>query len=388
MTGDAASDGALLRTALYDCHHAAAARMVDFGGWDMPIQYKTGIRAEHLAVRAGVGVFDLSHMGRLYVRGADAMALVQWLTTNDASRLAPGRAQYSLICGSDGQILDDIIAYNLGAEMLLVVNASNRLKVLAWIEQNQQNGPLAGLDAKIYDATAETAMIGFQGPESERLLQDLVDVDLSTLRYYAALSGTADGKPGLIARTGYTGEDGFEVIVAAADGPSTWNTLLEGRGGVTPMACGLGARDTLRLEAGMPLYGHEIDESCNPFEAGLGRVVKLAKGELSGKAALERVAEAGPERKLIAFELTAGGVPRQGYAILDADAAVGQVTSGNVSPSLGTPIGMAYVPLRLSEPGTAIAVEIRGKAVPAKVVTLPFYPHKTKKIAAPSTSRS
>lgn len=362
--------------------------MVDFGGWDMPIQYKTGIRAEHLAVRSGVGVFDLSHMGRLHVRGADALALVQWLTTNDASRLAAGRAQYSLICGADGQILDDIIAYNLGNELLLVVNASNRVKVLDWIAANQQNGPLAGLDAAIHDATVETAMIGFQGPESERLLQELVNVDLSTLRYYAALSGTVAGKSALIARTGYTGEDGFEVIVSAADGPSTWDTLLETRGGVTPMACGLGARDTLRLEAGMPLYGHEIDETRNPYEAGLGRVVKLAKGEVSGKAALEKVAEQGTSQKLIAFTLTAGGVPRQGYAILDGETTVGQVTSGNVSPSLGTPVGMAYVPVRLSEPGTEIAVEIRGKAVPAKVVTLPFYPHKTKKIAAPSTSRS
>lgn len=362
--------------------------MVDFGGWDMPIQYKTGIRAEHLAVRSGAGVFDLSHMGRLYVRGADALQLVQWLATNDASRLAPGRAQYSLVCGAEGQILDDIIVYNLGAQMLLVVNASNRLKILAWIEQNQASGPLAGLDAAIHDATSETAMIGFQGPESERLLQELVNVDLSTLRYYAALDGTVAGKPGLIARTGYTGEDGFEVIVSAADGPSTWDTLLAERGGVAPMACGLGARDTLRLEAGMPLYGHEIDESTNPFEAGLNRVVKLTKESLSGKAALEKVAEAGVKRKLIAFELTAGGVPRQGYPILDGDTVVGQVTSGNVSPSLGTPIGMAYVPVRLAEPGAEIAVEIRGKAVPARVVTLPFSTHKTKKIAAPSTSRS
>jgi aminomethyltransferase len=359
--------------------------MVDFGGWDMPIQYKTGIRAEHLAVRSGVGVFDLSHMGRLSVRGADALALVQWLATNDAGRLAPGRAQYSLICGSDGQILDDIIVYRPGeplSELLLVVNASNRTKILDWIAQNQQSGPLAGLDAAIHDATAETAMIGFQGPESERLLQELVNVDLSTLRYYASLPGTIDGTPGLIARTGYTGEDGFEVIVPAAEGPRIWDTLLQERAGVTPMACGLGARDTLRLEAGMPLYGHEIDEGCNPFEAGLGRVVKLAKGDLSGKAALERISETGTDRKLIAFELTAGGVPRQGYNVLDG------ATVGNVSPSLGTPIGMAYVPVRFSQPGSEIAIEIRGKAVPAKVVTLPFYAHKTKKIAAPSTSRT
>src|SRR5215218_2124509 len=288
MTGEVATEGALLKTALHSRHLAAGARMVDFGGWDMPIQYKSGIRAEHLAVRAGVGVFDLSHMGRLHVRGVDALCLVQWLTTNDASRLAAGRAQYSLICGDQGQILDDIIVYNLGDQWLLVVNASNRTKILAWIAE-QQAGPLVGTDATIHDATFETAMIGFQGPESERLLQALVDVPLATLRYYAALSGTVAGRPALIARTGYTGEDGFELIVSAADGPPTWDTLLEPRGGVEPVAAGLGARDTLRLEAGMALYGHEIDEDCNPFEAGLGRVVKLAKGDLAAGTALAAI---------------------------------------------------------------------------------------------------
>src|SRR6476620_3759831 len=232
MTDDAVSPDALLQTALHSRHLAAGARMVDFGGWDMPIQYR-GIRAEHLAVRSGVGVFDLSHMGRLYVRGADALRLVQWLATNDAGRLAPGRAQYSLVCGERGQILDDIIVYNLGDQWLLVVNASNRTKILAWIAE-QQAGPLAGIDATIHDATFETAMIGFQGPESERLLQELVDVPLATLRYYAALSGTVAGRPALIARTGYTGEDGFELIVSATDGPAIWDTLLEPRGGVEP----------------------------------------------------------------------------------------------------------------------------------------------------------
>src|SRR5688572_27269375 len=230
MTGDAATGGALLRTALHDRHLAAGARMVDFGGWDMPIQYK-GIRAEHLAVRSGVGVFDLSHMGRLYVRGPDAMRLVQWLTTNDAGRLGEGRAQYSLICGERGQILDDIIVYNLGDQLLLVVNASNRLKVLTWIDEQRQ-GPLADLDVTVDDQTFETAMIGFQGPESESLLQGLVSVELATLRYYAALDGTVYRKNALIARTGYTGEDGFEMVVAAEDGPEVWDLLLEERQGV------------------------------------------------------------------------------------------------------------------------------------------------------------
>jgi aminomethyltransferase len=360
--------------------------MVDFGGWEMPIQYR-GIRAEHLAVRSGVGVFDLSHMGRLYVRGAGALQLVQWLTTNDASRLANGRAQYSLICGERGQILDDIIVYNLGDELLLVVNASNRLKILGWIDE-QLKGPPAGLAVAVHDATFETAMIGFQGPESERLLQEVVNLPLDTLRYYASVSGTVAGRQSLIARTGYTGEDGFEVIVSAEDGPAIWDTLLEARGGVQPVAAALGARDTLRLEAGMPLYGHEIDEDANPFEAGLGRVVKLGKGDFAGSTALSNISNRGTDRRLIAFELTAGGVPRQGYPILDDGSPVGQVTSGNISPSLGTPIGMAYVPTRLTEPGSEIAVEIRGKAVPARVTTLPFYAHKTKKIAPSQPSRT
>jgi aminomethyltransferase len=387
MTGEVATEGALLKTALHGRHLAAEARMVDFGGWDMPIQYKTGIRAEHLAVRAGVGVFDLSHMGRLYVRGADALRLVQWLTTNDAGRLAAGRAQYSLICGAQGQILDDIIVYNLGSELLLVVNASNREKILAWIAE-QRAGPLKGADATVHDATFETAMIGFQGPESEQLLQALVSGALDTLRYYAALESTVYRKNALVARTGYTGEDGFELIVSAQDGPEVWDILLEERHGVQPTAAGLGARDTLRLEAGMPLYGHEIDEGCNPFEAGLGRVVKLTKGDFAASKALAGISEQGTRRRLIAFQLTAGGVPRQGYPVLDGSETVGQVTSGNVSPSLGTPIGMGYVPNRLAEPETEIAVEIRGRAVPAKVVTLPFYQHKTKKIAAPGAPRS
>jgi aminomethyltransferase len=385
MTGDVPAGGALLRTALYDRHLGAGARTVDFGGWDMPIQYR-GIRAEHLAVRSGVGVFDLSHMGRLYVRGAGALQLVQWLTTNDASRLANGRAQYSLVCGDRGQILDDIIVYNLGDELLLVVNASNRLKILGWIDE-QLKGPLAGLSVAVHDATFETAMIGFQGPESERLLQQIVNLPLDTLRYYASVSGTVAGRPSLIARTGYTGEDGFELIVSAEDGPAIWDALLEERGGVQPVAAALGARDTLRLEAGMPLYGHEIDEDTNPFEAGLGRVVKFGKGDFAGSTALSDISDRGTDRRLIAFELTAGGVPRQGYPILDGGSPVGQVTSGNVSPSLGAPIGMGYVPTRLTEPGSEIAVEIRGKAVPARVTTLPFYAHKTKKIA-PQPSRT
>ena len=386
MTTDSAAASGLLETALCERHAAANARLVPFAGWNMPIQYR-GILVEHQAVRSAVGVFDLSHMGRLYVRGPGAHGLVQWLATNDLGKLAPGRAQYSLFCGSQGQILDDIVVYNLGEEVLVVVNASNREKILAWIAE-QQRGPAAGHEARVHDATLETVMIGFQGPRSESSLRPLVEAPLAELRYYAGVRTRVAGRGALVARTGYTGEDGFELIVGAADGPAIWDLLLEVRDGVTPTACGLGARDTLRLEAGMALYGHEIDEDTNPYEAGLGRVVKLDKGPFVARDALAPVAERGVERRLIGFELTEGGVPRQDYPILAEGQAVGRVTSGNMSPSLGKPIGMGYVRTDLAEPDQSIAVEIRGRAVPARVVPLPFYQHRTKRAgrAAPTSA--
>jgi aminomethyltransferase len=357
--------------------------MVEFGGWNMPVQYR-GIIAEHLAVRSGVGVFDLSHMGRLYVRGSGAHALAQWLTVNDVSKLAPGRAHYSMFCGYAGEILDDIIVYNMGSEILLVVNASNRQKLLGWMAELRPRWP-AG-DVEIVDSTFETAMVGFQGPASEEALQSIVDVPIGELRYYAWLRVNAAGIPALLARTGYTGEDGFELIVEAGRAAQLWTTLLQERGGVTPTACGLGARDTLRLEAGMPLYGHEIDAEHNPYEAGLGRVVKLDKGDFVGRDALAAIASAPVARRLVGFELTEPGVPRQGYSVLANGTPVGMVTSGTMSPSANRPIGMAYVPAELTEIGTALGVEIRGKSVAARVVPTPFVPHRTKRAPRPGAA--
>jgi len=378
-----ATGQALLQTALHGRHVAASARMVEFGGWEMPIQYQS-ILAEHQAVRTSVGVFDLSHMGRLYFRGPGAHDMVQWLATNDVTRLEPGRAQYSLCCGEDGGILDDVVVYNLGKEVLVVVNASNRLKLLDWIAK-QQRGAAADRRAAVHDATAETVMIGFQGPDAEESLQRLVAAPLEGLRYYAAtITRVADMADALVARTGYTGEDGFEIIAPAAAGPGLWDALLGERAGVRPEACGLGARDTLRLEAGMALYGHEIDETTNPYEAGLGRVVKLEKGEFVSRRALESIAAQGVERRLVGFELLDGGVPRQDYPILAGDRKVGRVSSGNVSPTLGRPIGMGYVPAESAEPGQRLAVEIRGRPVPAQVVALPFYQHRTRRATAGS----
>lgn len=367
-----------LQTALHDRHLADTARMIDFSGWHMPIQYRS-IIAEHQAVRSSVGVFDLSHMGRLYFQGADAHRLVQWLATNDVSKLRPGRAQYSLFCAADGRILDDIVVYNQGERLLVVVNASNREKIVRWIA-DEQDGLGAKYEAEIHDATFETAMIGFQGPDSEASLQPLVDGPLAELRYYSGSAMRVVGVPAFVARTGYTGEDGFEVIVSAEDGPRVWDRLLEDRGGVVPTACGLGCRDTLRLEAGMALYGHEIDESTNPYEAGLGRVAKLDKGDFVSREALGPLADRDPSRRLIAFELD-GGVPRQGYSIIEHGQSVGRVTSGTVSPTLGKAIGMGYVPPSLSEPGCPLAVEVRGRAIEGRVVALPFYQHRTKRQA-------
>jgi len=376
MATDKLTSTVPLKTALHGRHVAARARLVDFAGWDMPIQYR-GILAEHAAVRAAVGVFDLSHMGRVYVRGAGPHGLVQWLATNDVSRLTPGRAQYSLFCGDDGRILDDVVVYNLGHELMIVVNASNRPKLLEWIADARCR-PLAPPAAN-HAATTETAMIGFQGPAAQRSLQPLAEASLDDLRYYAAVATTVAGRPALVARTGYTGEDGFELIVAAEDGPAIWDTLLEERGGVVPVPCGLGARDTLRLEAGMALYGHEIDEGTSPYEAGLGRVVKLDKGPFVSRDALATLAALEPERRLVGFELLESGVPRQGYPIVDEGEVVGTVTSGTVSPTLGKPIGMGYVSAALAEPGSRLGVEIRGRAVPAVVVATPFYQHRTKR---------
>ena len=371
----------LLKTALYDLHLSLGARMVPFGGWSMPVQYR-GIIAEHQSVRSAAGLFDLSHMGRLYFPGEAGRALLQWMSTNDVRSLRPGRAQYGLLCAMDGGILDDTVAYNLGDDLLLVVNASNRPKILAWIEQQRSPDRLAD----VRDATSETVMIGLQGPEAEAILQPLTDIPLPSIQYYAAARGEVAGIGGLIARTGYTGEDGFELIVAAQDGARLWQLLMEQDRPVSPAICGLGARDTLRLEAGMPLYGHEITEQTNPYEAGLGRVVKLDKGDFAGREALARLAAEQPARRLVGFQMVDNAVPRQGYAVVSGKHQVGEVTSGTFSPSLRKNLGMAYVPSALSEPGSEIAIVVRDHPQRAVVVALPHYPHHTRRGPRPMTS--
>lgn len=367
-------DEPLLRTALYDGHVAAGARMVPFGGWLMPIQYR-GIIAEHLAVREAVGLFDLSHMGRLRFPGEGGRRLLQRLSTNNIDALEPGRAQYGLLCNERGGILDDTVAYNLGDHHLLVVNASNRPKVLDWI------GRQPGADAvEVEDTTLGTVMLGLQGPRAEAFLQGLTELELAGLGYYAGAQGRVAGIEALVARTGYTGEDGFELVVPAAEGPRLWALLAARTEPAGATLCGLGARDTLRLEAGMALYGHEISEETNPYEAGLGRVVKLDKGEFVGRAALEALSTVPPKRRLVGFQMVDNGVPRQGYPIVDAEgAAVGEVSSGTHSPTLKRNLGLAYVAAKRAQPGAGVRVVVRERPLRALVVALPHVPHRTRR---------
>jgi aminomethyltransferase len=359
-------------TALVEEHRAAGARLIDFAGWEMPVQYPTGILEEHRAVRQRAGLFDLSHMGELWVSGTEAGAALAAALVSDPPRLGAGRAHYSMICAADGGIIDDLIVYRLAEERFLVVpNASNRQAVADALRER-----LDGFDAALDDASLRTSLVAIQGPLAGEILGRRCDVDLAALRYYAVAEGHACGVPALVARTGYTGEDGFELFVDWDAALAVWPALLEeGRAeGLVP--AGLGARDTLRLEAGMPLYGNELDRSTNPYEAGLGRVVKLDKGvDFVGRAALERVADAGPARVLVGLRLDGRAVARHGAPVHlpGEDRQIGEVTSGAPSPTLGVPIAMAYLPPPESTIGTMVEVAIRQARVPAEVVALPFY---------------
>jgi aminomethyltransferase len=362
----------VLKTALNQAHRRLGARMVDFAGWDMPVQYPTGIVLEHTAVRTGCGLFDLSHMGRVYIRGLDAIRLAQRCLTRDLSRLRFGQAAYGLLCNADGGILDDVIAYLLsGTELLFVFNASNRLKDVAWFESQRD---AASLQAEIVDRTLETALIGLQGPKAQLLLQPHCPTDLEAMAGYTVISTTVLGRRAIVARTGYTGEDGFELYLEAADAEPVWDLFADE--GV--VACGLGARDTLRTEAGMALYGHELDESTNPYEAGLAWTVSLTKESFTGREALARIKAEEPARKLVGFLVEEGGVPRPGFPLMIADRQVGQLTSGTFSPTLKRSIALGYVISAAAELGTRADVEIRGRRVAATVVSLPFVPHHTR----------
>lgn len=361
------------RTPLYDCHREAGARMVDFAGWEMPVQY-TGVMEEHRAVRTAAGLFDVSHMGEVRVRGAGAEAFLQRLTPNDVSKLVPGRAHYSGLLNERGTYLDDILVYRLAAEdFLVVVNASNAGPDFAWIQQQAQGVP----DVEVADASDDYALLALQGPRAAAILAELTREDLAAIKYYGFALGEVDGAAAILSRTGYTGEDGFELYLAPGDAARIWRRLLEAGAPHGLIPAGLGARDTLRLEAGMALYGHEIDDTTTPWEANLDWVVKLGKpGDFLGRAALEAQRQSGVGRKLIGFEMEGRGIARQGYPVHAGEAAgepVGTVTSGTWSPTFEKALGMAYVPAALANPGQRLGMEIRGKVAAAVVVPLPFY---------------
>jgi aminomethyltransferase len=362
------------RTALDAVHRALGATMTDFAGWDMPLRYGSE-RDEHQAVRTRAGLFDLSHMGEITVTGPQAGQALDHALVGHLSALAVGKARYTMACAPDGGILDDLIVYRLADERFMIVaNASNAQTVLDTVAVRA-----AGFDAQVTDDRDAYALLAVQGPAAPGVLKAVTDADLDGLRYYAGLPGTVAGVPALIARTGYTGEDGFELFVAPADAERLWQALTEAGADAGLVPCGLSCRDTLRLEAGMPLYGHELTASVTPFDAGLGRVVKFDKpGDFVGRQALavaaERAAEV-PPRKLVGLIAEGRRVPRAGFAVTGADGAViGEVTSGAPSPTLGVPIAMAYVDAAHAAPGTeGVAVDIRGTREPYRVVALPFY---------------
>jgi aminomethyltransferase len=355
----------LKRTPLHQAHVDAGARMVPFGGWDMPVQY-AGIIEEHRTVRAAVGLFDVSHMGEFEVEGPDAVAVLQRLTTNDVAALEVGQVQYSLLCYPDGGIVDDLTLYRLAPNrFMLTVNAGNIDKDWQWVTTQ-------GAGARWRNVSQSTGLIAVQGPKAESLVGRLANCDVKKIGYYRFAEGTVAGVATIISRTGYTGEDGFELYVPAEGTPQVWKALLDsGRAdGVAPV--GLGARDTLRLEMRYALYGNDIDETTNPLEAGLGWVVKPAKGEFIGRESIEKVRAAGPARKLIGIEMTERAVARHGYPVVKDGASVGTVTSGSYGPSVDRYIGMAYVATPHAAVGTPLGVEIRGQVKPAHVVKTPF----------------
>ncbi len=353
-----------LRTPLYDWHVAHKARIVPFGGWDMPVQY-AGIIEEHKAVRTAAGLFDISHMARVDITGPDALPFLESVFTNCVGTMKDGQVRYGLVCGDDGGILDDILVYKWAGDYSAVVNAGNREKILAWWA-----GRATGMDVKIEDHTTSTAMIAVQGPNAVKLVSGLFAEDVTKLKYYFAVKTAYKGTACTVSRTGYTGEDGFEVGIDSALGVPLWEEFVS-RGA---LPCGLGARDTLRLEAAMPLYGHEMNETIDPIQAGLGWAVKPDKGEFVGRAAILAKPPDRPVR--VGLELDGKRAARQDSPILAGSTPVGTVTSGSYVPHLEKSIAMGYVPPAHAAVGTELAVDLRGTHVPATVVPLPFYKRK------------
>ncbi|HJU12610.1 MAG TPA: glycine cleavage system aminomethyltransferase GcvT [Candidatus Binataceae bacterium] len=368
---------AVRKTALNAVHRQLGAKMVEFNGWDMPVEYPPsiggGIISEHMAVRTGVGIFDVSHMGDIRLAGPEALAAVQHISMNDASRLAIGQAQYSALLYPQGTFVDDVIVHRLTEnEYLLVINAGTREKDFNWVRDNTRE-----FDCAVENLSDDFTQIAIQGPKAVDLLQELTDVNLAAVKFYWLTHGTVCGlKNILIARTGYTGEDGFEIYIPS-DGETSarvWNQVLAAGKDFGVVPCGLGARNTLRLEAKLPLYGHEISDTINVWEAGLDRFCKMEKPEFIGRDSLENAKAAGLKRTLVGLEMIDRGIARDGYKVQDASGReIGYLTSGSPAPFLKKNIALAYVPPELSAIGTELLVEIRGQGVKAKVVPTPFY---------------
>jgi aminomethyltransferase len=362
----------LKRTPLNPVHRAMGGRMVDFGGWDMPVQYPAGTIEEHLRTRNHAGLFDVSHMGEIDVRGAEAIALVNYVTSNDASKLVDGQAQYSALTTPAGTVVDDLLVYRFAADhLLLVVNAGTTEKDWDWITTNRRDA-----QAELKNVSSDYCQLAIQGPDAINILQKLTDLPLAEIKYYHFIQSEVDGIPSIVSRTGYTGEDGFEVYADAAKAEQIWNKLLEAGNygsdtGVLP--CGLAARNTLRLEAGMALYGHEIDESTTLLEANLGWICKLAKGDFIGRETLQKQKETGVEKRLVGFEMTERGIARDGQEIEINGKRVGKITSGSPAPYLKKNIGMAYVPTEFANEGQEIQIDVRGKLIGGRIVKTPFY---------------
>ena len=356
----------LKRTPFHAMHVALGGKIVPFAGYEMPVQYPTGITAEHNAVRSACGLFDVSHMGEFMVTGPGAVDFVNFVTTNDVPGLAVGQVHYSTILNERGTIEDDCLVYRFADRVMIVVNASNREKDLAHVSRY-----LDRFDAQVEDVSDDYALLALQGPRAAEVLAPLTNVDLASIRYYHFATGNVAGRPCLVSRTGYTGEDGFELYHEVEHAEAIWTALM-GTGQVTP--CGLGSRDSLRLEMGMALYGNDIDDTVTPLEANLAWLVKMkAKGDFVGRAALEAQKAAGIQKRLVGFTSSEKIFPRHGYPVFHEGQPSGIVCSGTLSPSLGIPIGTCYLPAAAAKEGNTFEIEIRGKRVPATVVKPPFY---------------
>jgi aminomethyltransferase len=362
----------LKKTPLNNAHRQLGGRMVEFGGWDMPVQYTAGTVTEHLRTRTRAGLFDVSHMGEIDVRGPDAIPFVNRLVSNDATKLIDGQAQYSALTTPQGTVVDDLLVYRFAEDhLLLVVNAGTTDKDWDWISSRH-----AGENVQLRNVSAEYCQIALQGPDGLAILQQLTETPLAEIKYYHFVRGQVDGVESIISRTGYTGEDGFEVYAAPDKAEQLWNKMLDtGKYGTDEgvLPCGLAARNTLRLEAGMCLYGHEITESTTLLEANLGWITKLNKGDFTGRDVLQKQKEEGVKQKLVGFEVTDRGIARDDQEVIANGERVGRVTSGSPAPFLKKNIGMAYVPVALANVGQEIQIDVRGKLVNAQIVPLPFY---------------